>query len=310
MLISVIICTIRRAELLHELLACLKVQSYRELEVLIVGGPDQSSEQQYEASLNGLPLRFINSERGLARARNTGLGEARGEILCYFDDDVLIGPNFFTNVASCFQKPEMADVGGITAYDVLHYSLPVPLRWKLRRLLGITPSLEPGFCTALGRSVPFSFLRPFSGYKQVQWLPGFCQIFRRVAIGDLKYDEHERMVNGFRGIAVEDRDFSMDVARGWRLLVLGDLKIEHRRDDEARAPHVPMTWRASYGLGRSFALHRRSAADHVRAVHVVAGEFVLDVLIALAGPSIQNLKLPWMRAKAFIAGYESVKSKA
>jgi hypothetical protein len=71
-----------------------------------------------------------------------------------------------------------------------------------------------------------------------------------------------------------------------------------------------MTWRASYGLGRSFALHRRSAADHVRAVHVVAGEFVLDVLIALAGPSIQNLKLPWMRAKAFIAGYESVKSKA
>jgi glycosyltransferase involved in cell wall biosynthesis len=309
MLISIIICTIRRAGLLRELLACLERQTYRGLEILIVGGPDPAEGRQYEALANCLPLRFITAGKGLARARNAGLAQARGDIVCFLDDDVRIGTDFFALVASTFRNPEMADVGGLTGYDVLNYAYPVPPAWKLRRLLGITPSLEPGFCTALGRSVPFAFLMPFSGFRQVQWLPGFCQIFRRTAIGDLRYDEHERIVDGFRGIAVEDRDLSMNVGLKWRLLVLGDLKIEHRRDQEARAQRLPMTWRACYGLGRSFAMRSRSAADRVRALHVVLGEFIVDLLTAIVRPSVLNFKLPWMRAHAFVAGYLSAKSK-
>ena len=310
MLISVIICTIRRADVVRELLDCLAVQSYRALEILIVGGTDPSAGLQFEMCDSELPLRYITAGKGLARARNAGLAQARGDIVCFLDDDVVIGPDFFAKVVFEFQKPEMKDVGGITAYDTVNYAYPVPPRWKLRRLLGITPSLEPGYCTALGRSIPFSFLTPFSGSRPVKWLPGFCQIFRRTAIGELKYDEHERTVNGFRGIAVEDRDFSMNVAGNWRLLVIGDLKIEHRRDEEARASHVPMTWRASYGLGRSFAIRSRSLADRLRAMHLVAGEFILDVLIALVRPSVQNCKLPWMRANAFVAGYLSARSRS
>jgi glycosyltransferase involved in cell wall biosynthesis len=312
MLISVVICTIRRAELVGGLLACLARQTYRELEVIIVGSLDPTTRREYDAysDLDGLPLRFITAEKGLSRARNAGLASAQGEIICFLDDDVVFKPEFFDQVVSELQKPEMADIGGLTAYDIVNYAGPVPLRWKLRHLLGITPSLEPGFCTRLGRSVPFSFLKPFSGYKQVGWLPGFCQIFRRPAIGDLKYDEHERIVGGRRGIAIEDRDFSMNVGKKWKLVVVGDLKIEHRRDEEERPPHIPMTWRACYGLGRSFAIRSRSAADRLQAAHIVMGEFLLDVLAALVRPSIQNYKLPWLRANAFVAGYFSAKTRA
>ena len=156
MLISVIICTIRLAEILNELLSSLGRQTHRELEVLVVGGSDASAAIEYENRLASetVGLQFITSTRGLARARNAGLRHAKGDIVCFLDDDVVIGPDFFAKVAAEFQSPDMADVGGITAYDVVNYAYPVPLRWKLRRLLGITPSLEPGYCTPLGRSVP------------------------------------------------------------------------------------------------------------------------------------------------------------
>jgi glycosyltransferase involved in cell wall biosynthesis len=311
MLVSVIICTIRRAGLVRELLECLMAQSYRHLEILVVGGSDAEAAREYETTVanSGLPLRFLTAEKGLSKARNVGLANAKGEIICFFDDDVAIQPDFFQRVVSEFQKPGMAAVGGLTAFDTLNYDGAVTVRWKLRRLLGITPSLEPGYCTELGRSIPFSFLRPFSGTKEVGWLPGFCQIFRERAIEGLRYDEHESVVRGFRCIAVEDRDFSMIVARTWKLVVIGDLFIEHRRDDEARPSNLPMTFRATYGLGRCFAIRTRSFRHRVNAVHVVAAEFVIDVLTALANPSGENRKIPWLRANAFWAGYQSARQK-
>jgi glycosyltransferase involved in cell wall biosynthesis len=311
MLISVIICTIRRAELVRELLECLMAQSYRQLEILVVGGSDPEAGREYENSVSnsGLPLRFVTAGKGLSKARNAGLDHAKGDLICFFDDDVAIQPDFFQRVIAEFQKPEMTDVGGLTAFDTVNYDGSVTLRWKLRRFLGITPSLEPGYCTELGRSIPFSFLRRFHGVKEVGWLPGFCQIFRRIAIEGLRYDEHERVVHGFRCIAVEDRDFSMIVARKWRLVVVGDLLMEHRRDDEARPSNLPMTFRATYGLGRCFAIRSRSFRDRVKAVHVVAAEFVIDVLTALAKPSGENRKIPLLRANAFWAGYQSAKQK-
>lgn len=312
MLVSVIICTIRRAELVRDLLVCLMAQTYRDIEILIVGGSDPEAGKEYEASVpnTGVPLRFVTAGKGLSTARNAGLAHAKGDFICFFDDDVTIQPDFFDRVIREFQKPEMARVGGITAFDLLNYDGSVTPRWKLRRLLGVTPSLEPGFCCQLGRSVPFSFLRRFSGTKDVGWLPGFCQIFRRVAIEGLRYDEHEAVVSGFRCIAVEDRDFSMIVARNWRLVVLGDLLIEHRRDEEARPSHLPMTWRATYGLGRCIAIRSQSFHDRVRAVHIVAAEFVIDVLTALLRPSGENRKIPFLRANAFWAGYHSTKHQS
>jgi glycosyltransferase involved in cell wall biosynthesis len=303
MFVSVIICTIRRADVVRELLGCLHAQSHREAEILVVGGADPSAGSEYEASVpeDGLPLRFVTAGKGLARARNAGLAAARGEVICFLDDDVAVPTDFLARVAAVFESPAMADVGGITGYDTANYACSVPMRWRLRRLFGVTPSLEPGFSTPLGRSIPFSFLKPFSGVREVQWLPGFCQIFRQEAIGDLQYDEV---------IEVEDRDFSMEVGRRWRLLVVGELKLAHRRDDEARYSNVRQTWRASFGLGRSFAKRSRSFADRLQAVHVLVAEFVLDVLVAIARPSADNWRLPMTRANAFLAGYRSLKASS
>jgi cellulose synthase/poly-beta-1,6-N-acetylglucosamine synthase-like glycosyltransferase len=143
------------------------------------------------------------------------------------------------------------------------------------------------------------FFRPFTGVRDVKWLPGFCQIFRRSAIQGLQYDEK---------IIVEDRDFSMEVGRSHRLLISGDLKVQHLRDGEARHPSHVQTWRASFGLGRSFAKRRRAFRDWFTIIHVLIGEILIDVIVAISRPSVMNCKVPVWRLNGFVSGFASYRS--
>jgi glycosyltransferase involved in cell wall biosynthesis len=296
--VSIIICSIRRPELFGKLIDCLHAQVYRDAEVLIVGSATQP-ELDFPATETKLRVRFVPAPKGLAPARNVGLRRASGDVVCFFDDDVLVGPEFLAEAVSIFEEPGNADVGGLTAFDTVNYSTTVSGRWRFRALLGITPSLNPGDVSHLGRSVPLSFFQPFMGVREVKWLPGFCQIFRRSAIRGLQYDEK---------IIVEDRDFSMEVGRTHRLLISGDLKVQHLRDDEARHPNHVQTWRASFGLGRSFAKRRRAFRDWFTIVHVLLGEIIIDVIVAVGRPSLVNCKVPVWRLNGFVSGFASYRS--
>lgn len=300
MFVTVIICTIRRAELFGKLIDCLHAQSHRSSEVLIVGSATQP-ELDFPATTAKLRVRYIPAPKGLAPARNAGLRRAEGDLVCFFDDDVLIGPEFLERAVSILNAPEHADVGGLTAFDTVNYSTTVDGRWRFRAMLGITPSLQPGDASHLGRSVPLSFFQPFSGVREVKWLPGFCQIFRKSAIQGLRYDEK---------IIVEDRDFSMEVGRRNRLLISGDLKIQHLRDEEARHPNHVQTWRASFGLGRSFAKRRSAFKDWFTIAHVLAGEILIDLAVAIGRPSVINCKVPVWRLNGFVSGFASYRGES
>ncbi len=300
--ISVIICTIRRAALVRRILECLAVQTYRSVEVVIVGGeagPDPDIQRSLPAGCP--PVRLLGAGKGLACARNAGMANAGGDLLCFLDDDVVFEQDFLRDAAQLFSRPELEHVGGITGYDVANYPAPVSTRWRLRSLLRITPSLNPGDASRLGRSVPLTFFHPFSGYREVKWLPGFCQIYRRAAVAGLTYDEK---------IVVEDRDFSMQVGDKWKLLICGDLHLSHLQDDQARYSSPRQTWRAAFGLGRSFAKRRQSGFDWVRAGHVLAGEFLIDLLLTVRKPSLTSWKILCSRINGFVAGLTSLRGRA
>lgn len=298
MRVSVIICTIRREEIVSALLDCLHAQTWRNAEVLVVGSSTQP-EIDRPATETKLRVRFLPAPKGLAPARNVGLRCADGDLVCFLDDDVLLGPEFLEKAVATFSDPAHADVGGLTGYDTENYPYPMTMRWRFRRWLGITPSLQPGDASPLGRSVPFSFFQPFSGVREVKWLPGFCQFFRAEAVRGLFYDEM---------IIVEDRDFSMQVGEKWRLMIRGDLHLRHLRDGEARHPNHVQTWRASFGLGRSFAKRRRYVTDWFTIFHVLAGEVLIDVLSLVARPSLVALKLPMWRVNGFLSGLGSFRN--
>src|SRR5271165_443792 len=195
-LISVVICTYGRATALFDLLASLQSQTYRPLEILIVDGNEEPSpaRETVERFLNAagtqVEVRVIKSKKGLTRQRNVGLQVAKGELICFLDDDVTFSNGFFSKVAHIFGRSDMQDVGGITAYDLLNYPMRMSARWYLRWLLGVMPGRDPGRVDHLGRAVPISFLKPWSGHKDVGWLPGFCMIYRRAVLEGLLFDEY------------------------------------------------------------------------------------------------------------------------
>jgi glycosyltransferase involved in cell wall biosynthesis len=85
-------------------------------EVLVVdNNSSDDSEQVAEsfASSRSLPLRYIlESNQGLSHARNKGVQEARGEIISFLDDDVIVTEDWLKEIDAAFQRYSPLCVGG------------------------------------------------------------------------------------------------------------------------------------------------------------------------------------------------------
>jgi glycosyltransferase involved in cell wall biosynthesis len=308
-LISVIICTYGRAAALEGLLRCLESQTYKNFEILIVDGNGETSPakqivDQFLARAGvSLHLEVLESKKGLTRQRNVGIDAAHGSLICFLDDDVTFEADFLEKVAGLFDQPDMQDVGGITPYDVLNYPMRITGRWKLRRLLGVIPNLEPGGVDHLGRAVPLSFLKPWNGRKEIGWLGGFCMIYRRPAIDGLRFDE---VLSTYSG---EDRDFSMRVGRRWRLLICGDLSIQHHYSAQGRDNDLERLRQSSFGVGRRLAQNAKGFRDYPAIARTFAGDLVVDAVAFLHRPSRENLIAIFLRVQASLAGFRSVRDE-
>lgn len=301
MLVSVIICTYGRPEHVRGLLRCLEGQDYCPFEVLIVNGRGADSKLLGEivSQSRRLDVKVIASEKGLTRQRNVGMRAAKGDLICLIDDDVAFEPDFLSTAVSVFQRPDMQDVGGISGYDTLNYPAPITARWRLRRFLGVVPSLEPGAVNRLGSSVPVSFLRPFSGCRPVGFFYGFCMIYRAAAIAGMSFDEQLPTYGG------EDRDFSFRLSRRWRLMICGDLHLRHFQTPQARESAVRRMYQTGFGAGRTFAKHRTGRLDYMGLVRAMACDFLIDTAGFLQRPSLQRFLMPFARAAGMLAGVRS-----
>lgn len=116
--ISVIICTYNRCALLTrslESFSRLIVSADLDWELLVVD--NNSSDDTYaciDRYLNCLPLRYLfESRQGKTFALNRGVSEARGELLVFTDDDVLVDRNWLTAYLNAANEyPEIGWFGG------------------------------------------------------------------------------------------------------------------------------------------------------------------------------------------------------
>lgn len=123
MLLSVIIPTRHRANLLTDLLTSLRQQNPVDFqwEILVVDNGDPQTQDHETANLcNRLQPRFpaplrhiVEPEAGLHRGRNRGALEAQGEILAYLDDDMVLSPDWLTGVRQIREGLAQAVVGRI-----------------------------------------------------------------------------------------------------------------------------------------------------------------------------------------------------
>lgn len=114
---TVAVCTWNRAALLSEVLGHLaRVRpAPGEWEVLVVNNNSTDhTEHVLDAFAGRLPLRrAFEPRQGLSQARNTAVGQARGEYIVWTDDDALVDAGWLAAYARAVERhPEAAVFGG------------------------------------------------------------------------------------------------------------------------------------------------------------------------------------------------------
>src|SRR5438270_7408931 len=118
-MISVIVCTYNRSAILKRVLLSLNAMvtpDDLDWELLVVDNNSEDATHAVVAEFartSRLMVRYIfESEQGLSHARNRGISEARGQIVAFTDDDVIVDQHWLANVARAFESSPCIAVGG------------------------------------------------------------------------------------------------------------------------------------------------------------------------------------------------------
>jgi glycosyltransferase involved in cell wall biosynthesis len=111
--VSVVIATRERTSALAACLARLHALDYDHYEVLVVdNAPLTERTAELVSSLDDSRVRYtVEPAPGASRARNTGAEAARGDVIAFVDDDVLVDPDWLRALVRGFKRnPEVACV--------------------------------------------------------------------------------------------------------------------------------------------------------------------------------------------------------
>lgn len=107
-LISVVVCTYNRVDLIRGCLDSLAKQTADPalFEVLVIDNNSTDGTYQLVADYTRLPnLRLIKEEKqGLSHARNRGMQEAKGNYIAYLDDDARVEEHYIENILVLLNK--------------------------------------------------------------------------------------------------------------------------------------------------------------------------------------------------------------
>lgn len=118
-MISVLMLTYDREELVGRAIESILAQTYRDFEFIIVdnGSSDRSGEIAREYAARDPRIRVIHREKGnIGAGRNTALDAAKGEYLTFIDDDDWAEPDFLEFLLHLLEE-EQADVSICGATD-------------------------------------------------------------------------------------------------------------------------------------------------------------------------------------------------
>jgi glucosyl-dolichyl phosphate glucuronosyltransferase len=217
-MVSVVICTWNRADLLDQTLTRmreLRVPRGLTWELLVVNNRCTDHTDAVLARHAGsLPLaRVFESAPGLSNARNAALRAVTGTLIVWTDDDVLVDVNWLAELAGgAARHPGVAAFGGpIEPWFPVE---PDPV------LLDAFPPLRYGFC-GLDHGAAERELGPG------EYVYGANMGFRHSLVGDLRFDSALGRLGSFQ-LGHEDKDYQDRVrAAGGRIVWLPAARVKH-----------------------------------------------------------------------------------
>jgi len=162
---------------------------------------------------------YIYSKPGTGYQRNLGIRKAKGDIIFFFDDDVILDENYHQEVLNVYRSDRNKKIGGVGG--VIKNFHRFSKTAKTYRKLFFLPTGE-GNDDMLPSGSPNFTTKP-KNIKEVRVLSGCNMSYRKDVLKDFKFDE------SLGGYALgEDADLSYRVSHKYKLVVTPFAKLEHK----------------------------------------------------------------------------------
>ncbi|WP_262884633.1 glycosyltransferase family 2 protein [Winogradskyella ouciana] len=249
---TLIICTYMRPTALLKLLRSVKEQSLYPNEIIIVDGSTNTETKDVieSNSFNNLVYYRVKEEdRGLTKQRNFGINKlaADSSIVCFLDDDIVLTKNYFKELINTYKvKPEAIAVGGYITneikwveyrgescpkgkYCIDGYQRNEPLKFKVRKILGLLPDTLPGMICSSSHGRSVSFLPPNGRIYEVEQFMGGVSSYKTEVFNKVGFSEY------FEGYGLyEDLDFCIRLLPLGKLYVNTAAQLEHYHEASGR----------------------------------------------------------------------------
>lgn len=171
--ISIVINTLNRADSLDKTLNSLRWLNYEgDFEVVVVNGPSTDHSAEIVDKWRHHVRTATCDQPNLSMSRNIGIEEARGEIVCFLDDDGVPEPEWLNQIAEGYTNEVVGGVGGVV-YD--HTGYDFQYRFSTATRLANA---------SWGETSPAEYLA-FPGSFQYPYLQGTNASFRRSALQEI-----------------------------------------------------------------------------------------------------------------------------
>lgn len=135
---AVVISTYNRSDDLRRCLAALNAQTFRDFNVIIVNGGDEAGVRAASGEFPALHIKIVTQEKqGIVEARNLGWREARADIVCLIDDDLVVTPQWLEIVRGTFLSAP--GIGGVSGPTLITEEFRI--RRDLTRFLESNPNI-------------------------------------------------------------------------------------------------------------------------------------------------------------------------
>lgn len=237
---SVIICTLEWRQTLDECLRSLLKQEPWAKEIILVHGGENVDEMEVRLcqSLSSSTIQpmIISSKPGLIRQRNSGIEAATGDVVFFFDDDVVLSENYIREVMLVYENDNVGEVGGVqgTATQLPATRVLVSIAQRiflLSRFSGGGRMQRSGYPALLG---------PCHSPTEVEVFSGCMMSFRRKVLYKFRFDD--ALTEFWYG---DDMDISFMISRRYKLIQVPNATLVHnsspykgeRRRNLARMKH-------------------------------------------------------------------------
>jgi len=224
---------------------------------------------------------------GLTASRNEGIKSAGGDIIFFFDDDVVLEPDYIKEIIKVYRKDTDDSIGGVGGLQSNRYLSKFKnyLLWFAESLFlvnGIREGrvLPSGFCVDFG-TTPF----PIKKDSYVDFLAGCAMSFRRNVFQEFQFDSKQYLGYGLG----EDKDFSFRVSRKYRLIVNPHAKLLHLESPKMRSNKKAMGQGyviANYLFFSNYS--GKSLVSRFLFYYAIFGYLITRSLMAVLSPNKEN----------------------